>query len=81
MPATEWRDSGPRGCTVVLASGDAQQTVGRIGAEVGADEAHGGLMPADKANLVADLHKRLGPVAMVGDGINDAPPWPPPTSA
>ncbi len=61
------------GLRVVLASGDAQQTVGRIGAEVGADEAHGGLMPADKADLVADLHKQLGPVAMVGDGINDAP--------
>ncbi len=61
------------GLRVVLASGDGQHTVGRIGSEVGADEAYGDLMPADKAGLVAELRKQFGPVAMVGDGINDAP--------
>ncbi|MDO7882776.1 heavy metal translocating P-type ATPase [Salinibacterium soli] len=56
---------------IVLLSGDAQETAERIGEEVGADEVHGGLLPADKVARVAALQPR--PVMMIGDGVNDAP--------
>jgi Cd2+/Zn2+-exporting ATPase len=39
----------------------------------GLDEAHADLLPHDKVAHVAELRTRYGPVAMVGDGINDAP--------
>ncbi|MBC7237831.1 MAG: HAD-IC family P-type ATPase, partial [Chloroflexi bacterium] len=41
--------------------------------QAGIDEVHAGLLPQDKVNLVADLKERYGSVAMVGDGVNDAP--------
>ncbi|MGX5682152.1 heavy metal translocating P-type ATPase [Schumannella luteola] len=56
---------------IVLLSGDAQETAQRIGEEVGADDVHGGLLPADKVARVAALEPR--PVLMIGDGVNDAP--------
>jgi len=37
------------------------------------DEHHGALLPEDKVRVVADLERRHGAVAMVGDGVNDAP--------
>jgi Cd2+/Zn2+-exporting ATPase len=43
-----------------------------VGTAIGVDEVHAGLMPEDKAAMVEHL-KQYGPVAMVGDGINDAP--------
>ncbi len=61
------------GLTVVVASGDARAVADAVGAEVGADEVHAPLRPEDKLALLADLRQRLGQVAMVGDGINDAP--------
>ena len=61
------------GLHVVLASGDRPETVAAIASAVGADESHAELQPGDKAQLVDSLRRRLGPVAMVGDGINDAP--------
>jgi heavy metal translocating P-type ATPase len=61
------------GLRVVLASGDRAEAVAAIAAAVGADESHAELRPEGKAALVQSLRSRLGPVAMVGDGINDAP--------
>ena len=61
------------GLTVVLASGDARAVAAAVGAQVGADEVCAPLRPEDKAALVGELRQRLGQVAMVGDGINDAP--------
>ncbi|MHB1925303.1 MAG: heavy metal translocating P-type ATPase, partial [Acidimicrobiales bacterium] len=61
------------GLTVVLASGDARAVADAVGAQVGADEVRAPLRPEDKAALVGELRQRLGQVAMVGDGINDAP--------
>jgi Cd2+/Zn2+-exporting ATPase len=58
---------------IVLLSGDSQPKVAAAMSAVGFDEAHAELMPADKADLVAALRAKYGPVAMVGDGINDAP--------
>ncbi|HEV2129362.1 MAG TPA: cation-translocating P-type ATPase [Thermomicrobiales bacterium] len=58
---------------LVVLTGDRQEVAERIAAEVGVDEVRAELLPDEKAAVVADLRKRYGPVAMVGDGINDAP--------
>jgi len=54
-------------------SGDHQAAVDAIAVEVGVDDARGALMPADKVDAVAGLREEHGSVAMVGDGVNDAP--------
>ena len=58
---------------VALLSGDAVQTVEAIARRTAVDEHHGALLPEDKVRVVADLERRHGAVAMVGDGVNDAP--------
>jgi Cu+-exporting ATPase len=64
------RDLGLR---VVLATGDVPATARAIAAEAGITEVRAQLRPADKASVVRELRTAHGPVAMVGDGINDAP--------
>ena len=61
------------GLVPVMLSGDHPRTAQAIAAEVGIDEVQGGLLPADKLGAIEALQQRLGPTAMVGDGINDAP--------
>lgn len=61
------------GRRTVLLSGDAQAEVDRIAAALEIDEALGGIGPEDKAAAIQRLQQDSGPVAMVGDGINDAP--------
>jgi Cd2+/Zn2+-exporting ATPase len=58
---------------VVLLSGDGRQNVATTMSQSGVDEAHAELLPADKAAAIDRLRAAYGPVAMVGDGINDAP--------
>ncbi|HTK32271.1 MAG TPA: heavy metal translocating P-type ATPase [Candidatus Saccharimonadaceae bacterium] len=58
---------------VALLSGDSEPTVAAIAARIGLDEHSSGLLPEDKVNAIAALEARYGAVAMVGDGINDAP--------
>jgi heavy metal translocating P-type ATPase len=58
---------------VVLLTGDNPRIGEAIGREAGLDEVVADLRPEDKARVVAELERRHGPVAMVGDGINDAP--------
>jgi len=62
-----------QGLHVVLLSGDSQATAERIAADLGIEEVIGEVLPADKAARVAELQQRGRTVAMVGDGINDAP--------
>ena len=62
-----------RGVRTLLVSGDTQRTVTAIARELGIDEARGGVKPADKADVIADLQRAGHRVAMVGDGVNDAP--------
>ena len=57
----------------VMLTGDAAGVAQRIGAGVGVDEIRAGLLPAEKVAALDDLHATYGVVAMVGDGINDAP--------
>jgi Cd2+/Zn2+-exporting ATPase len=65
------RERGVR--AVVLLSGDNVGTVAALARRASVDEFHGALLPEDKVNAIADLEHRFGAVAMVGDGVNDAP--------
>ena len=58
---------------VVLLTGDNQASAAALAREVGVDETHAGLLPHDKVALVHKLKQKYGTVAMVGDGVNDAP--------
>ena len=58
---------------IVLLSGDSPAVVKAVAREVGIDEAVGGLLPEQKANYVRKMRAAGAVVAMVGDGINDAP--------
>jgi len=61
------------GLHVVMLTGDNQRTALAIAREAGIDEVHADLKPDDKARIVRELTQRVGHVAMVGDGVNDAP--------
>jgi Cu2+-exporting ATPase len=61
------------GIRPVMLSGDSRATAERIAAEVGIDEVIAEVLPADKAAKVAELQAEGRKVAMVGDGVNDAP--------
>ncbi len=57
----------------MLATGDTPAAAAATARAAGIGTVHAGLLPQDKAALVAQLQRERGPVAMVGDGINDAP--------
>lgn len=61
------------GLRVILLSGDNELTARAIAEQVGIDDVHAHVMPADKITAVRDLQLSGERVAMVGDGINDAP--------
>jgi heavy metal translocating P-type ATPase len=61
------------GLRTVLLSGDTQAPTSSVGRDLGVDEAVGGLLPEQKAKWVTELRSKGRNVAMVGDGINDAP--------
>jgi len=58
---------------VVVLTGDSEGPARAVASAVGADRVHAGLLPSDKVRLVEDLLARYGAVAVVGDGVNDAP--------
>ncbi|MHB0856177.1 MAG: heavy metal translocating P-type ATPase [Anaerolineae bacterium] len=58
---------------IVMLTGDNAAVAQDMAAQTGMDEYRAGLLPADKVQAVADLEERYGRVAMVGDGVNDAP--------
>ena len=60
------------GIQVVMLTGDNQETAQAIGSKAGVDEVIAGVLPDGKESVIRNLQKQ-GKVAMVGDGINDAP--------
>jgi Cd2+/Zn2+-exporting ATPase len=61
------------GLRVVMLTGDNRRTAEAVGQAVGVDEVHAEIKPEAKVRVIEDLRTRYGNVAMVGDGINDAP--------
>ncbi|PYO62845.1 MAG: heavy metal translocating P-type ATPase [Gemmatimonadetes bacterium] len=62
-----------RGLTVIMVSGDSRKGAEAVAKEVGIDEVVPEVLPSQKADLVRKVQKQGRRVAMVGDGINDAP--------
>jgi Cd2+/Zn2+-exporting ATPase len=58
---------------VAMLTGDHESAARSVGSQVGVDEVRAGLLPQDKVRAVEQLRREHGPVAMIGDGINDAP--------
>jgi len=58
---------------IVMLTGDSEGTARMIAGELGLDEFHAELLPQDKVAAVEELRRTHGSVAMVGDGVNDAP--------
>jgi len=58
---------------VAMLTGDNPETAAAVAAEAGVTDVRAGLLPEQKVVAVAELRDRAGAVAMVGDGVNDAP--------
>jgi Cd2+/Zn2+-exporting ATPase len=67
----ELKESGVR--RVAMISGDRQQVATRVAAEIGCEEARGECLPQDKVEFVRGVKAKGYRVAVVGDGVNDAP--------
>jgi len=62
-----------QGIRVTLLTGDRRRTAERISERLGGMEVIAEVLPEDKDRVIADLQRKGGRVAMVGDGVNDAP--------
>lgn len=61
------------GVRTLMISGDNKRTARKIADELGIDEVYGEALPQDKARIIRELQDKGLKVAMVGDGLNDAP--------
>ncbi len=62
-----------KGIKVVILSGDNEASVSKVARQIGVNEYHAGLLPHEKTDWIVQAQARGEVVAMVGDGINDAP--------
>jgi Cd2+/Zn2+-exporting ATPase len=67
------RELGRDGIRVVMLTGDNRRTADALAGRLGISEGRADLLPEGKVAAIRDLEGRWGPVAMVGDGVNDAP--------
>tara|TARA_R110002073_G_scaffold54023_5_gene139280 strand:- start:9648 stop:12011 length:2364 start_codon:yes stop_codon:yes gene_type:complete len=67
------KDLALAGIHVIMATGDNERTAKAVAAQLGIEDFHAGVLPADKAKLIEDLQAAGHRVAMAGDGVNDAP--------
>jgi Cd2+/Zn2+-exporting ATPase len=58
---------------IVMLTGDNDTVARHIAAQVGVDAVYAELLPQDKVTVVEQVREQYGPVAMIGDGVNDAP--------
>ncbi|MBZ0302953.1 MAG: HAD-IC family P-type ATPase, partial [Anaerolineae bacterium] len=58
---------------IAMLTGDNPRVAHTIAHELGIDRVYAGLMPEDKVRILTEIQQEFGPVAMVGDGVNDAP--------
>ncbi len=61
------------GIKTAILTGDGEASAKYVAAEVGIDEAYGGLLPENKLEKLREIRSKYGEVMFVGDGINDAP--------
>lgn len=62
-----------KGIKVIMATGDNEAVAKEVGASLKLDRTYAGLLPQDKVDIIKDLQREGEIVAMVGDGVNDAP--------
>ncbi|MDV3294097.1 MAG: cadmium-translocating P-type ATPase [Nitrososphaerales archaeon] len=67
------KDLRNMGFEAVIISGDNEETTRAMAKKLGIDHYHAGLLPEGKVNEVAHLKTRYANIAMIGDGVNDAP--------
>ncbi|MDH3264641.1 MAG: copper-translocating P-type ATPase, partial [Paracoccaceae bacterium] len=61
------------GFRIIMATGDNERTAKAVAGRLGIDEIRAGVLPEDKARIIAELQAEGRKVAMAGDGVNDAP--------
>lgn len=61
------------GCKIIMLTGDSNAVATKIAKDLNIDEVHAECLPADKMNFLSELKKSGRKIAMIGDGINDAP--------
>ena len=66
-------DLKDKGVQTIMLTGDNKLAAQSVASEIGIDFVYSNLMPEDKLNLLDTIRNKFGDVAMVGDGINDAP--------
>ena len=59
--------------TIAMITGDHARTARAVASLVGIERVHAKLLPEDKSRVLEELREEFGPVAMIGDGVNDAP--------
>lgn len=67
------KDLKDQGVKTIMLTGDNKMAANKVANEIGLDYVYSDLLPEDKLNIVDTIRNKFGDVAMVGDGINDAP--------